>query len=355
MPILPKGMGATVLHKTKQTCQPLRVGFVPLSDCAPIVMAQELNLFAKYGLKVQLSREIGWASLRDKICYGQLDAAHALAPMAVALTLGLGVPATPSLTGLVLNLEGNGITLAKRFWPGDAPDEAALGQRIQDSPAPLLFGIPFLFSAHHFLLRRWLHGLGLVPDRVARFVVVPPPQMPSHLRAGNLDGYCVGEPWNRLATLSNIGWLAATSAQLDPGHPEKVLLLRRDFAEGRSEEHVALIAALLDACSFCQAPENALEIAQVLARPNYVNTSVVSLQDALGPIFHGPAVNDPSAAKAAWVVDNFRKSGLNLEQSVALASAGPATFRTDIFQQGLRRQHSQNETQSNHHPIAALV
>jgi len=348
-----ENMGAVVLHKTKQTTKRLRIGFVPLSDCAPILVAKELNFFAKYGLAVELSREIGWASLRDKLCYGQLEAAHGLAPLVLALTLGLGVPATDCLTALVLSLEGNGITLAKHLWPGEGMEPTALRERLEARPVPLLLGVPFLYSAHHYLLREWLRGLGLIPERVAQFVVVPPPQMPSHLRAGNLDGYCVGEPWNSLAAQTRAGWLAATSAALHPGHPEKVLLVRREFAEGRASEHIALVAALLDACEFCQAPENTAVIAEILGRPKYVQTSSAARGSANGPVFFGAAVNEPSAEKADWVAETFGGTGLSGPLLDSLAQTGRRTFRADIFHQALgQRYHQENDLQ--HHANTVL-
>src|SRR6266850_6607819 len=211
----------------------LRLGFAPLTDCAPLVMAQELGLFRKYGLCVTLSRELGWASIRDKIIHGELDAAHAVAGMPVAATLGLGAVKCDCLTALVLNLHGNAITLSNDLWQRGVRDGATLRDHVRKARGEqmLTFGVVFPFSSHNFLLRQWLVSHGIMPDRDVRIVVVPPPQMAANLKIGNLDGFCVGEPWNSVAVQTRAGWCVTTSAELDPGHPEKVLMVRRDFAE----------------------------------------------------------------------------------------------------------------------------
>jgi len=330
-------------------CPELRVGFVPLTDCAPLVMAQELKLFRKYGLRVRLCRELGWASIRDKTIHGELDAAHAVAAMPLAATLGLGSVACDCLTALVLNLHGNAITLSQDLWRKGVRDAATLrGEIIRlRREKTLTFGAVFSFSSHRDLLRKWLAAGGIDPDRDVRIVIVPPPQMPGHLEAGNLDGFCVGEPWNSAAVQSRAGWCVATSAELDPGHPEKVLMVRRDFAEEREEEHLALVAALLDACEYCAAPENHEKIIATLARAEYVNATAAVLRRGLsGPfdfgrgsarpvpdffIFHGHDANEPSADKAARVVELVRASGLcprPLDLNLGLSHR---VYRPDIF------------------------
>src|SRR5579859_135901 len=233
--------------------KPLLLGFVPLTDCAPFVMARELGLFAKHGLHVVLKRELGWATIRDKIIYGELDAAHAVAGIGFAATFGLGSIPCPCVTGLVLNLHGNAITLSRELWESGVRDAKTMREAIVKSRGRKVFtlGAVFPFSSHNFLLRQWLAGGGIDPDRDVRIVVVPPPQMVANLEAGHLDGYCVGEPWNSVAVQSHAGWIAATSSELDSQHPEKVLMVRDDFAAKRSEEHVALVAALIEACEFC--------------------------------------------------------------------------------------------------------
>jgi len=332
----------------------LKLGFVPLVDCAPLVMAHELGLFRKYGLRVHLSRELGWASIRDKIIYGELDAAHALAAMPFAATLGLGSNCCECVAALVLNLHGNAITLSHDLWQRGVRDGASLKEEILRlrHDKTLTFGVVFPFSSHSFLLRGWLASAGISVERDVRIVVVPPPQMVTNLKAGHLDGFCVGEPWNSVAVQAEAGWCIATSAELDPQHPEKVLMVTREFAEKRSEEHTALVAALLEACEFCAAAENRDQIVTTLARPEYVNARKDALLHSFSGefdfgndltrtvpefcVFHGNDVNEPSAQKAGWVVQHLRESGLCKDASTLNFALGRQVFRADIFERAMR-------------------
>jgi ABC-type nitrate/sulfonate/bicarbonate transport system substrate-binding protein len=343
----------------------LRVGFVPLTDCAPLVMAEELGLYQKYGLNVRLHRELGWASIRDKVVYGELDAAHAIAGLPFAATLGLGSMKCDCLTGLVMNLNGNGITLSNPLARRGVTDAASLRAEVQRlrGERTMTFGIVSPVSSHHFLLRAWLASAGINPDRDVRIVVVPPPQMVANLRAGNLDGFCVGEPWNSVAVLSRVGVCVAVSAELDPGHPEKVLMVRQDFAEAREEDHLALLAAVLDACHYCDVPENHERIIEVLSRPQYVGVSAESLRcgitgrfDFGGGVvrnvsdfnaFHRYDANEPSGDKAAWVMNRMRASSIGLEGSQFNFSLGRQIFRADIFEKAIRLRNAANTNPSN--------
>jgi ABC-type nitrate/sulfonate/bicarbonate transport system substrate-binding protein len=342
----------TVNHVNRQPTR-LRLGFVPLTDCAPLVMAKELGLFKKYGLRIELSRELGWATIRDKIIHRELDAAHALAAMPVAATLGLGSVACACLTALVLNLNGNAITLSNELWKRGVRDGKTLREEIVRSrrEKTYTFGVVFSFSSHRHLLRRWFAMHGIDPEQDVRIVVVPPPQMVTNLKAGHLDGFCVGEPWNSVAVQSCAGWLAATSSEMDPLHPEKVLMVRGDFATQRSEEHVALVAALIEACEFCDQPENHEQIIQALARPEYVGVAESALHHGITGemdfgqdtertvgdfcIFHRDHANEPSGDKVAWALDLVRASGLCPEPAVINSALGRKIFRPDIFQKAV--------------------
>ena len=327
----------TKWRKLNTVTKPLRVGFVPLCDCAPLVMAQELGLFEKHGLRVHLSREIGWATVRDKIIYGELDAAHALAPMVFATSLGLGSVPADCVTGLVLSLDGNAITLSQSLRDAGVYDGASLRAFAQRWSTPLIFGIPFLYSSHHFLLRAWLVAHGLTPGREVQFVVVPPPQMAANLKVGHLHGYCVGEPWNSVATLAGYGWRVATSEEIAPQHPEKVLMVRRQFAETHAEQHARLIAALLEACQFCAAPKNRERVIETLGEPQYVNAPASALRDGCNFTLAHTSATDaaahaPSADKAAWVLAQMHACGLLADHAAESRDLAAEIFRTDIFQ-----------------------
>src|SRR4051812_10122930 len=167
-----------------------RGGFFALTDAGPFVVAEGLCLFARHDLVVELRREIGWATIREKIIYGELDAAQAPAPMLWSAQLGLGCPPCDVLTALVLNLHGNAITLSRALWTAGVRDAATLRDhaRLHRPRQPLTFGVVFPFSSHHLLLRDWLRSAGLDPDRDVRIVVVPPGQMFRNLAAQTIDG-----------------------------------------------------------------------------------------------------------------------------------------------------------------------
>ena len=255
--------------------RPIRLGYIRLADCAPLVVAEEFGIFRDFDLDVQLSREVGWASVRDKIVYGELDASQALGPMAFAISLGLGSLQCDCVSGLVLNLHGNAITLSNELAKRGVTDATSLGDevfRARDEKT-YTFGVVYPYSSHHYLLRQWLIGGGIKPDKEVEIVVLPPSQMVRNLAAGTIDGYCVGEPWNSLAVHEGVGWTVQVGSELAPGHPEKVLLVRRDFADYRSEVHLRLIAALLESCRFCQNPDNRGEIVELLSQKAYLNCS----------------------------------------------------------------------------------
>lgn len=361
-------------HKKAATAPgPLRLGFVPLTDCAPLIMARELGLFQKYGLHVTLHRELGWATIRDKVIYGELDAAHALAAMPLAATLGLGSIRCDCLSGLVLNLHGNAITLSHELRDRGVYDGKSLRQVILESrrEKTFTFGAVAPYSSHFFLLRKWLLDSGIHPERDVRIVVVPPPQMVANLKAGHLDGFCVGEPWNSVAAQSRAGWCAAASAELAPGHPEKVVIVRAEFAETRAEEHVALLAALLEACAFCDQPENEPALVATLVRPEYVGAPEDALRRGIRgemdfgqrgvrtvrdfTIFHRSDANEPTAARAGWVLQQMREVVGDRELAGLNAGLGRRVYRTDIFEQAARLRGATRTSMAGSHITPVLV
>ena len=352
-----------VNRKLQLAGRPLRIGFVPLADCAPFLVARELGLFARHGLNVQLSREIGWATLRDKLVYGELDAAHAPGPMLFALNLGMGSRACGCVTGLVLNHHGNTITLSRKLWREGVRDGNTLRAHLRSRRDPLVLGVPFLFASHQFLLRKWLKSHGIEPGHSTRLVVAPPLQMPDHLQAGHLDGYCAGEPWGSVAAASRTGWIAATSEEVSCMHPEKVLAVTPQLANQRPEEHTRLIAALLEACQYCESSENYPDLLSMLVQSNAVAAPIESLRPGFGGKlnrgdaslessvrihrFYGADVNEPTAAKADWIIQNIREAALCPSPSELTPALTRRIFRPDIFKQAQGYLQS-NLTDSNH-------
>lgn len=311
-------MTSTTRTAARRSRHSLRVGFVALSDAAPFAAARELGLFAARGLTVDLRREVGWASVRDKVIYGELEAAQAPAPMLWSAQLGLGGPAAAVLTALVLNLHGNALTLSTRLRTAGVHDAAtfraeALRRRGDNR---LTLGVVFNYSSHHLLLRQWLAAAGVEAERDVRIVVVPPAQMFRNLAAGTLDGFCAGEPWNTVAVQAGEGWCPAWSARLAPGHLEKVLLVRADFAQERAAEHLALVAALTEACAWCDVPANRGQLATWLAGPRYLDLPAEPIRAALTGHF------DDGRGQAAAVPDFhiFSRGGANIPQPAAAAA-----------------------------------
>ncbi len=328
--------------------RPLRLGFLALTDAAPLAVAAHLGLFAKHGLRVDLRREIGWATIREKIIYGELDAAHAPAPMLWSTHLGLGCPATEVLSALVLNLHGNALTFSRALWDAGARDAASIRAIAKERRArqPLTFGIVYHFSTHHLMLRDWLLAAGLNPESDVRIVVVPPAQMFRNLAAGTIDGYCAGEPWNTLAVRENIGWCPTWSAAHAPGQVEKVLLVTRRFAERSADQHAALVAALAEACAWCDEPQNREPLAQLLAGPAYLNVPARIISPALlgrfdcghgrvesipdFHVFHRHDANVPTAAKAAALQRSLGAAGLLPALHAADTTLPNRLFRPDL-------------------------
>lgn len=325
---------------------PVRLGFVPLSDCAPIAVARELGIFDRYGLNVVLSREIGWASVRDKMFYGDLDAAQSISGIAFALGMGFTELRCEVAVPLILNLHGNAITLSSGLKPADI----GKGEGLQDhltrtwrKDRPFTLAATHRYSSHHILLYQWLKRHGLSAPSDVEIIFLPPPLMPRHLKAGHIDGYCVGEPWNSEAILAGTGWSPAISSDLSHGHPEKVLLLAGKFLRERKDGSVALAAALLDACRKCQDPDFQEEMIEILAMKEYTGASKEVLRNSLGSqfntgagstqgsnfhIFHGDTVNRPTVEKASWVLAGLRSIGILPEVTAGSLSR---IYREDLF------------------------
>lgn len=238
----------------------LRIGYVPLTDCLPLIIAKGLGLFAEYALDVTLEQEASWANIRDKLIVGHLDAAHMLAPMVLASTLGLGGLTKPLTSAFTLNLNGNAITLSQRLC--DAIGYDALSQqpplalasfireRARANKPPLVFAIVFPYASHNYLLRDWMASADIDPDRDVKLVVLPPPQMVDNMRLAHIDGFCVGEPWNTVAIQQGIGQSVVLGCEYWPRRMEKVLAITQDWADQYPLTHAALLRALYKACAW---------------------------------------------------------------------------------------------------------
>jgi nitrate/nitrite transport system ATP-binding protein len=307
----------------------LAIGFIPLSDCAPLVVAKEKGYFLRHGLEqVELRREANWKTLENHVRQGVLDAAQMVAGLPYAMTLGLrGQEPLPMATALTLSRNGNAITLHRRFHEAGVTDLAGLKQWITAHPEKRpVFAMVHPASMHNLILRAWLASGGIDPDRDVNLIVIPPPQMVATLRAGTVDGFCVGEPWNTRAVREGIGTVIATDTDLWNGHSEKVLGVRQDWAAAHPRTHEALVTALLEACRWCDQPENREELTELLSRSAYLGADPAIVRPALvGPFdrgtgtpaadpelmrFHRGGTNAPDPEDAVWILAQLARWGL---------------------------------------------
>ncbi|MFB8789614.1 MAG: nitrate ABC transporter ATP-binding protein [Potamolinea sp.] len=254
----------------------LDIGFIPLTDCAPLVVAKEMGFFEKYGLEeVTLNREPSWKAIAKGIVEGRLDAAQMVAGMPLTLTIGAGnKPSVPVVCALTLSRNGNAITLSKNLYNQGVRNLADFKAAIQENPDKVhTLGMVYPSSMHNLMLRYWLASGGIDPDRDVGLTVIPPPQMVSNLKAGNIDGYCVGEPWNSRAVYEDLGFVVATDLDIWAGHPEKVLGVREDWVNKHPQTHIALVKALLEACEYCDDMRNREEILGLLTKEQYVGSA----------------------------------------------------------------------------------
>lgn len=333
----------------------LHIGYTPLCDCAPLVAALELGLFAEHGLDVRLERQTSWATSRDLLRIGALDAAHMLAPAPVASWMGQGERAL--IAPMALSLNGNTIALSIALFAemealdpaaGDDPLAAAraLGKlakrRIEKGARPLLFAAVFTESNHHLDLRRWLAAGGLRVGVDARIGVVPPVEVEHFLERGLIDGFCVGEPWGSLAVSRGVGRIVASSYDLWSNRIEKVLAVGAQFAAENPKTCDALVQAMLRAAQWADPPENRAALASLLVHGGYVEAPIDVVRRSLtgrvayapdtpprdNPdflVFHRYAANFPWRSQAAWFARALAQAGL------AEDGAPRAAFRPDLY------------------------
>lgn len=332
----------------KRHSDTVRLGFVPLVDCASIAIAYENGIFEKRGLNVELMREPGWATIRDKMAYGELDAAHAPVGLAFALNWGLGVLKHPCSTGYLLNSNGDAITISRKLNEQGIKDPESLAEHLKTTrrERPFTFGVPHLFSTHHFLLLQWLRPAGIISNKHVEIVVLPPSLMTSCLEAGNIDGYCVGEPFNTMAVRQGSGVILAESADLSPMHPEKALVVSEDLNVVHHETHLEMIRCIDEAATLCETHDGRERAVEILSQPHYLGIDPTLIRSSLFAgepdeggevssesfhVFSHEEVNRPTADKANWLVAQMRNAGLlNL---VDIKSGPPLShiLREDLF------------------------
>lgn len=328
----------------------VKIGFIPLTDCASVVMASVLGIDKKYGVKIVPSKEASWAGVRDKLVNGELDFAHVLYGLIYGVHLGTAGPKKDMAILMTLNNNGQAITLSKKLADKGAVDGATLAKVMAKDKGEYTFAHTFPTGTHAMWLYYWLAANGVNPLKDAKVITVPPPQMVANMRVGNMDGYCVGEPWGQRAIMDGIGITAVTTQDIWKDHPEKVLGTTGDFVKKYPNTARAVTAAILEAGKWIDAGlQNKNKMAETIADKSYVNTSVDAInQRILGRYTNGLGKNwdDPNHMKfyndgaatfpylsdGMWFLTQHKRWGLLKEHPDYLKVATEIN-RIDIYKQ----------------------
>ena len=317
--------------------EPIKLGFIPLTDCSPIVMAKELGLFKKYGVEVIVTKETSWANVRDKILTGELDGAHCLYSMPFSVYTGVGGKAGSEMRiAMMLNVNGQAITLSNDFC-------GKVGFKQMNKVAPVVatklkaekevtFAMTFPGGTHDLWLRNWMTIAGL-NQKAVKIITIPPPQMVANMKVGNMDGYCVGEPWGGVAVKQGIGFTQIASQDIWKDHPEKALVVNKEFSEKRREDLKKVMKAIMEACIWLDVPANRKKAAAVIGKAPYVNAPADVIEGRLMGdynlgcnqgtevysddymlFYKGGTVNYPRKSYAIWAMAQYVRFGYLKEE-----------------------------------------
>ena len=286
-PMLVTGIVALITlsaMKLTKPAEPIRLGFIPLTDCAPLVAAKELGLFQKYGVEVVLTKESSWANVRDKILNGELDGAHCLFSMPLSVYTGIGGKAGSEMKiAMVMSNNGQAITLSKDFCGlvgfKEMNKVAGAVKNVQGRKE-VTFAMTFPGGTHDMWLRNWMAATGINQKSVG-IITIPPPQMVANMRVDNMEGFSVGEPWNSVAATQNVGFTEIASQDIWKHHPEKALVVNSQFAGARREDLKKVMMATLEACQWLDNMNNRKKTASWLTKPYYVNAPLAAIESRL--------------------------------------------------------------------------
>jgi nitrate/nitrite transport system substrate-binding protein len=289
----------------------LKIGFIPITCATPLIMAHPLGFYSKQGLNVEVVKTAGWAQIRDKMLNKEYDATHFLSPMPLAISLGLGAPATPMNVATIQNTNGQAITLSVKHKD----------KRDPTSWKGFKFAVPFEYSMHNFLLRYYVAEAGLDPDRDIQIRVVPPPEMVANLRAGNIDGFLGPDPFNQRAVFEEVGFIHLLTKELWNGHPCCAFGTSTEFIQKNPNTFIALYRAVLTAAAMAREARNRELIAKVIAPQAYLNQpeTVIAqvltgkFADGLGNVRVVPDRADfdpiPWQSLAVWMLTQMKRWG----------------------------------------------
>lgn len=352
---------------TSEGWRTLRAGFIPLVDASVLIAASEFGFAQKEGIVLDLVKDVSWANVRDRLAFRQFDIAHMLSPMPVASMLGLGSNPSPTITAFSLGRGGNAITLSTQLYArmqqqaslsetASALENALalakviLAMKARSEPLPTL-GVTYPFSSHNYEFRYWLAAGGIDPDHDVKLVVVPPPMTSDALAAGAIDGFCVGAPWNMVASERGVGRIVAAKQDIWPSAPEKVIGMRPEWAESNPEMVSRLIVALDAAARWCDQPDNHDALSEALADSRYIAAPVDTIRSVLAGEFnlddqgnhritdgyfqfHANFANYPRPSQALWIYSQMIRWGQADLSSKGMTDA-TAAYRPDIYRLAL--------------------
>lgn len=349
---------------------PIKIGFIPLVDAAIPIIAADVGFAAEEGLALELVREVSWANIRDRLTLGHFDAAHLLAPVAIATTLGLGTIKVPLAAPMTCGLNGNAVTfstalydeLKRHLAPGaDLSDPRATGAafkalievRRRNGDEPPTLGMTFPFSTHNYQLRLWLAAAGVEPDEQVRLAVVPPPFMVDAIENAHVDGFCVGAPWNSVAVDYGLGRILHLGVDFVRRCPEKVLAVRAEWLAANGDLAARLVRACARAAEWIEEPAHREEVARRLAAPNRLDVPAHLIRRTLDGrlptgdgdrvrasedyiLFGGDGATRPDPRHARWLhaqMVRWRQAPADPAGSDTAAAA----YRPDVYDLALGR------------------
>jgi len=350
---LPRGWAGEVYASDAPETPDVRIGIIALTDCSSLVMAYELGLFKKYGITATISKEASWAVIRDRLNLGENQASHLLLGIGYSSTLGLlGSPVKPMIIPCYLNRNGQAITLKKEFLAKGVKTPETIkphAEAAKQAGTPLTFAMTFPPGTHAMWMRYWLASGGIHPDKDITLITIPPAQMVANMKVGKMDGFCVGEPWNARAIADGIGFTAITTQQMWQDHPEKVLGFTEEFATKNPKTVKAVIRAVVEASQYIDKLENRPHVAEVVARPQYINTQKEAIlgrmlgqydygdgrpaeQDKYYMTFFDRHTNFPWKSHGIWWLTQFRRWGM-VKEGVDYTGLANRVHRPDIYRE----------------------
>ena len=327
----------------------VKIGFIPLTDCASVVIASVMKFDEKYGIKIIPSKEASWAGVRDKLVNGELHASHALYGLIYGVHLGIGGSKKDMAVLMTLNNNGQAITLSNQLKDKGATTGETLKKLVDTDKREYTFAHTFPTGTHAMWLYYWMANYGIDPLKDVKNITVPPPQMVANMRVGNMDGFCVGEPWGNRAIADKIGFTATTTQDIWKDHPEKVLGCTAEFVEKYPNTARAMVMAVLEASKYIDTMANRRGVSEIIADKSYVNCPVDIIdqrmdgdyEDGLGKKWKDPnmmkfynegAVNFPYLSDGMWFLTQHKRWGLLKEDPDYLAVAKQIN-QIDLYKQ----------------------